>query len=251
VKNFDRSVVGIGVLADPVRRQLYQFVCSQDQPVTRDQAAHAVGVARHKAKFHLDRLEAEGLLEADYVRLTGRAGPGAGRPSKRYRRGRSEFAVAVPARDYELAGHIMADAISESARTGTPILEALSNAAAVRGAAIAGGASDRPPSADAALDLAVRILTEHAYEPRRIDRTVVLANCPFHALATGRRELVCRVNHSLLQGFVDSIAPDLLDARLEPGANRCCVTLAALPGDRHGHDSAPASSAAEGTMRTI
>ena len=80
MRSFDRSVTGIGVLADPVRRRLYRFVCSQDQPVTRDQAAQAVGIARHKAKFHLDRLEAEGLLEADYVRLTGRAGPGAGRP---------------------------------------------------------------------------------------------------------------------------------------------------------------------------
>jgi predicted ArsR family transcriptional regulator len=118
----------------PVRRELYRFVCSQAQPVTRDQAAEAVGVARHKAKFHLDRLEAEGLLEADYVRMTGRTGPGAGRPAKRYRRGSSEFAVTIPARDYELAGHIMADAISESEPTGTPISDALSNAAAARGA---------------------------------------------------------------------------------------------------------------------
>ena len=125
MRNFDRSVTGIGVLADPVRRRLYRFVCSQDQPVSRDQAAQAVGIARHKAKFHLDRLEAEGLLEADYVRLTGRAGPGAGRPAKRYRRGRSEFAVSLPARDYELAGRIMADAISYAARTGVPITEAV------------------------------------------------------------------------------------------------------------------------------
>jgi hypothetical protein len=80
VQSFDRNVTGIGVLADPVRRQLYHFVCSQAQPVTRGQAAAAVGVARRKAKFHLGRLEAEGLLEADYVRLTGRTGPGAGVP---------------------------------------------------------------------------------------------------------------------------------------------------------------------------
>ena len=119
-------------------------MCSQAQPVTRDQAAEAVGVARHKAKFHLDRLEAEGLLEADYVRLTGRTGPGAGRPAKRYRRGRSEFAVTLPARDYELAGHIMAEAISESARTGTPILDALNDAAAAHGAAIAAMSADHP-----------------------------------------------------------------------------------------------------------
>jgi predicted ArsR family transcriptional regulator len=230
VRSFDRNVTGIGVLADPVRRQLYQFVCSQDQPVSRDQAAQAVGVARHKAKFHLDRLEAEGLLEADYLRMTGRAGPGAGRPAKRYRRGHSEFAVTLPARDYELAGHIMADAITDSARTGTPIFEALSTAAAVHGGAIAAAAADRPSSVNAALDVAVRILTEHAYEPRRIDRTVVMANCPFHTLAVAHTELVCRLNQSLLTGFVDSVAPDLLVARLEPGQNRCCVTLAGLDG---------------------
>jgi predicted ArsR family transcriptional regulator len=230
VQSLDRNVTGIGVLADPVRRRLYRFVCSQPQPVSRDQAAEAVGVARHKAKFHLDRLEAEGLLEADYVRLSGRSGPGAGRPAKRYRRGRRDFAVSLPARDYELAGHIMADAISESARTGTPIYLALSNAAAVRGAAIAAIATNRPTAAEAALDLAVHILTEHGYEPRRIDHAVVMANCPFHALAVGHTELVCRLNHSLLTGFVDTIALDLLDARLEPGEHRCCVTLAALPG---------------------
>ena len=229
MQGFDRNVTGIGVLADPVRRELYRFVCSEAQPVTRDQAAEAVGVARHKAKFHLDRLEAEGLLQADYVRLTGRTGPGAGRPAKRYRRGRSEFAITIPARDYELAGHIMADAISESGRTGTPVFDALNNAAAAHGAAIAAISPDHPSGSAAALDLAVRILTEQGYEPRQIDRIVIMANCPFHRLAVGHTELVCRLNHSLLSGFVDSVAPDLLEARLEPGANRCCVTLVALP----------------------
>jgi predicted ArsR family transcriptional regulator len=76
----------------------------------------------------------------------------------------------------------------------------------------------------------VRILTLHAYEPRRIDHTVVMANCPFHTLAVAHTKPVCRLNHSLLTGFVDSVAPDLLDARLEPDENRCCVTLAGLDG---------------------
>jgi predicted ArsR family transcriptional regulator len=222
-----RDITGIGALADPVRRRLYEFVCSQDQPVSRDQAAHAVGIARHKAKFHLDRLEAEGLLEADYVRLTGRSGPGAGRPAKRYRRGRQEFAVTLPARDYELAGHIMADAIAESTRTGTPILEAIKGAAVVRGAAFASAAAEHPRDAEAALDFAVRALSEHGYEPRNTDHTVVMANCPFHALAASHAELVCGLNHSILSGFVDAAAPGLLEARLEPGENRCCVLLAA------------------------
>src|SRR3712207_8867615 len=111
--NLERNASRLGVLTDPVRRRLYRYVCSQPAPVSRDQAAAAVGVARHQAKFHLDRLEAEGLLQTDYVRLTGRSGPGAGRPAKRYRRGGGELSVTIPPREYDLAGHIMAEAITD------------------------------------------------------------------------------------------------------------------------------------------
>jgi predicted ArsR family transcriptional regulator len=223
--DFDRNVTGIGVLADPVRRQLYRFVCSQAEPVSRDQAAEAVGIARHQAKFHLDRLEADGLLETDYVRLTGRAGPGAGRPAKRYRRSREEFTVALPAREYELAARIMADGITISAQTGTRISDALREAAVAQGTAIAETATDRPLSADAAVDLALNLLSDHGYEPRGTGRTFILANCPFHALARAHTELVCQLNHTLIAALAQAIAPDLLDIRLDPGENRCCVTL--------------------------
>ena len=232
MRSFDRNVAGIGVLADSVRRRLYRFVCSQDQPVSRDQAAQAVGIARHKAKFHLDRLEAEGLLEADYVRLTGRSGPGAGRPAKRYRRGTKEFAVTLPARDYELAARIMADAIVESARTHSPILDVVKDTAAVYGSAIAATACEHGSSADAALEIAVRVLSNHAYEPRRSESTVILANCPFRALAADHTDLICRLNHALLAGFADSLAPNLLEAHLDRGENRCCVVIAGRADDQ-------------------
>jgi predicted ArsR family transcriptional regulator len=225
VENFDRNVAGIGVLADSVRRHLYRFVCSQAEPVSRDQAAEAVGIARHQAKFHLDRLEAEGLLETDYVRLTGRTGPGAGRPAKRYRRGRKEFTVALPAREYELAGEILAEAITNATRTGIPISEAVSEAASAHGTAMAEAATDRPSSAGAPVDLVLKILSEHGYEPRGDGRTFILANCPFHALARSHTELVCQINHTVITSLTQSIAPGLLDARLEAGENRCCVTL--------------------------
>jgi predicted ArsR family transcriptional regulator len=223
--NFDRNVTGIGALADPVRRHLYEFVCSQAEPVSRDQAAKAVGIARHQAKFHLDRLEAEGLLETDYVRLSGRTGPGAGRPAKRYRRGRKEFTVALPAREYELAGEILADAITDATRTGIPISQAVSEAAAARGTAIAEAANDQSSSADAPVDLVLKLLSEHGYEPRGDGHTFILANCPFHALARSHTELVCQINHTLIAALAESVAPDQLDARLEAADNRCCVTL--------------------------
>jgi predicted ArsR family transcriptional regulator len=126
----------------------------------------------------------------------------------------------------------MADAICDSTRTGAPIAEAIGKAASVRGAALAATAADRPPEADAALELAVRILSQRGYEPRRTNHAIVMANCPFHALAAEHTELVCRMNHSMLAAFVDAMAPGLLEASLEPARNRCCVTLTTHSGDK-------------------
>src|SRR3954451_19119399 len=49
-------------LGDPVRRALYRLVPASSEAVSRDDAAIGVGVARHVAKFHLDRLVKDGLL---------------------------------------------------------------------------------------------------------------------------------------------------------------------------------------------
>ena len=220
----DANVAGIAVLADPVRNQLYRFVCGQAEPVSRDQAAEALGIARHQAKFHLDRLAAEGLLATDYVRVSGRTGPGAGRPAKRYRRGTGEIAVTIPPRDYELAGGIMADAIAESARTGRPIREAVDAAAAAHGRRIAAGAGPSVRAGEA-LAYAEDVLSRHGYEPHRTGDTLLLRNCPFHGLAQRETEVVCGMNHALLTAAADALAPEVLEARLEPGEGRCCVTL--------------------------
>ena len=67
----DEAAAAIGSLAEPVRRDLYAHVSAQREPVSRDHAAEALGIPRHTAKFHLDRLVDEGLLEVDFQRLTG------------------------------------------------------------------------------------------------------------------------------------------------------------------------------------
>lgn len=233
MREFEQNVAVIGALAEPVRRALYLFVCAQGAPVSRDQAAEAVGVPRHQAKFHLDRLEAEGLLEADYARLTGRTGPGAGRTSKRYRRARREIAVSLPDREYELAGRLMAEAITESTRSDAPVLSALGRVAAEHGramgsAVVAGDGGPRTSPAEA-LDIALRTLAEYGYEPRREGDRVIMANCPFHALARTHTELVCHMNHALISGLIDAVGPCRFEARLDPGENRCCVTLVPRP----------------------
>lgn len=228
--SLETDAAGIGTLAEPMRRELYLYVCSQPAAVSRDQAADAVGVAHHQAKFHLDRLESEGLLESDYARLGGRTGPGAGRPSKLYRRADRDIAVSLPGREYELAGRLMADAIARSGATGEPVIEALHGVAGDLGQRIAAASVPEggfDGSARAALDLAVAVLAEHGYEPREEEGQVVMANCPFHALAEIQTEIVCHMNHALICGVTQALGPHAPDARLEPGDNRCCVVLSA------------------------
>ena len=72
-------------------------------------------------KFHLDKLVNDGLLAVEYARPPGRRGPGAGRPAKLYSRSSRELAVSLPQRDYELAGRLLANAVTTTARsTGSP-----------------------------------------------------------------------------------------------------------------------------------
>lgn len=223
MSDFLEQAAGIGALADPLRRELYLFVCAQDHAVARDEAADALDLPLHKAKFHLDRLADDGLLDVEFARLSGRTGPGAGRPSKLYRRTSREIAVSLPEREYELAGRLMAEAIAASSRDGTPVLDALGTVAAEHGRVLAREAN-RPRTSDA-LRVACAALAEHGYEPR-IDRgRASLANCPFHALATSHTDLVCRMNLSLIDGLVDEIAPGKLATSLDPAEGRCCVTL--------------------------
>src|SRR5512141_2158384 len=94
----ERQLAGLAVLSEPARRALYVYVADRQADVGRDEAARAVGVSRSLAGFHLDRLVEEGLLEASFRRLSGRTGPGAGRPAKVYRRSRRQLEVSLPPR---------------------------------------------------------------------------------------------------------------------------------------------------------
>src|SRR3954464_9385674 len=142
-EDFARRVTGVASLAEEVRRALSRYVVAEPEPVSRDRASAGVGVPRHTAKFHLDRLVDEGLLETEYRRPEGRRGPGAGRPSKLYRPSPRELRGGLPERRYDLAGELMATAIDDSVHGGTGVLDTLTEAAARRGAEIGSAARNR------------------------------------------------------------------------------------------------------------
>lgn len=210
------QAAGIGALAEPIRRALYEYVVAQPAPVGREQAADAVGVPGHKANFHLDRLVDEGLLEVEFRRLSGRSGPGAGRPSKLYRRSDREWSVSLPTRRYDLVGHILATAVDRARRDQVALDVALDEVATAEGVAVGREALPSPLP---------EVLARQGYEPRSSDGVLVLANCPFDSLAHDHTELVCGLNRTFVQGVVDGLERDDLTACLEPEQGLCCVKV--------------------------
>jgi predicted ArsR family transcriptional regulator len=219
---FAQRVTMLGALADPVRRALYRFVADQPDTVSRDQAASGIDVPRHKAKFHLDRLVDEGLLVAEFRRLTGRSGPGAGRPSKLYRRTRKEVSVSVPSRRYDLAGQVLADTVERSL-AGTPIPLAMSDAAAdaARVAVDASPVDARDPE----LDRIATVLAAYGYEPRVGASDLELGNCPFDRLAVDHRDLVCGMNLEFVRAVAERLRCAGAHPEPDPGEGRCCVRV--------------------------
>ena len=211
------DLAGIAALGDPVRRALYGFVAAQDEPVSRELAATGTGVALHVAKFHLDRLEAEGLLEVTYGRPQGRGGPGAGRPAKLYRRADRDIAVSLPPRQYELVGRILADAVTTAQATGAPLADALRDAAHAAG-------REQAQADPASLPT---LLAAQGFEPRAEAGAVTLANCPFHRLAAEHTELICGLNLDFVRGLLAGLGEPTQAARLDPAPGRCCVVIAA------------------------
>lgn len=226
--DFDAHLAGVAALAEPVRRALYRFVVGQSDPVSREQAASGTGVARHVAKFHLDKLVDDGLLDFEYRRPPERRGPGAGRPAKVYRRSERDVSVSLPERRYEFMAQLLARAITDAERDGLPISRALQRVARKEGIALGEAARGRAESdlcPSPLRDVAIRVLEESGFEPRRDPSGVTLTNCPFRSLARDYTALTCGMNLDLMKGFLTGLQGAELVARLEPTPGQCCVRL--------------------------
>jgi predicted ArsR family transcriptional regulator len=220
------AIEAIAVLGEEVRRRLYDVVRAARRPVSRDEAAAAVGISRKLAAFHLDKLADVGLLRAHFDAAGRRT---VGRRPKVYEPAEATVQVSIPARRHELLADILvqgllAEGEHHSARS------AAVEAARSRGVAV--GAAERERvrpgrlGPERALALAEDVLARHGFEPGRPARHCVrLHNCPFHPLAAAAPELVCGLNHGFLSGLLDGLQANAVDAVLAPAAGECCVEL--------------------------
>jgi len=205
--NLDADLDAVGSLTDPTRRRLYVFVNRSSEPVGRDEAADALGIPRQTAAYHLDRLAEEGLVDVEFLRRSGRTGPGAGRPAKLYKRTDRDHEVSLPPRRYGLAARILLEAVSLGAVKRKDLAAAARRIGAELG--------------EEGLDQALR---QTGYDPVIEEGEIRFRNCPFHVLKTQDQRTVCNLNLGLVEGMIDG-SDDGRTAYLVPSDSYCCVRV--------------------------
>jgi predicted ArsR family transcriptional regulator len=217
------DLMAVALLAEPTRQRLYLYLRERREPVGREEAARQTGVKPRLAAFHLDRMADAGLLDVEYRRLSGRIGPGAGRPAKVYSVSPRSFSVEIPQTRYALAASMMATVLSAAgSRAGA---ESLQDVAASVGENIGGEIRRRARTKVARQKAVQRKLTQLGYEPQMQESGEWrMRNCIFSELSMSHRELVCPMNAAFVTGLLDGAHLSLhVERRTErPG---CCVRL--------------------------
>ncbi|MDX6374814.1 MAG: hypothetical protein QOD98_3802 [Nocardioidaceae bacterium] len=219
-------MAAIAALDDDVRRSLYEHVRHAGVPVSREQAATAVGISSKLAAFHLDKLVELGVLRSGFGPASARR---VGRAPRLYEPADADIAVRLPERSPELLASILVEAVT-SEQPDERAADAVLRVAGERGVAL--GAAERARlrggrvGAERALASSEELLARQGFQPFREHGSVRLRNCPFHPMAGVAPALVCGLNRAYLAGVIEGLdAGDRVAAELAPRPGECCVEL--------------------------
>lgn len=219
------AVAAVAALHDESRSRLYEFIRTQRRPVTREQAAEALGISRKLAAFHLDKLVEVGLLRTQVG--TGEDEHRVGRRPKVYEPSGVDVQVTVPDRRHDLLADILVEALGTAPADGRGAAVRIAHA---HGLAI--GAAHRRElrpgrlGAERALTVAESVLQGYGFEPsREAGTTVRLRNCPFQPIVQRSPALVCAISHAFISGLLAGLEAHTAEAVLAPRAGECCVEL--------------------------
>lgn len=198
------------VLADERRRAVYLHVSRSSAPVTVNEIAERFGIHRNAAKHHLDRLLESGLLRAEFRRVNGRRGPGAGRPSKLYSATDAEVSFTIPERHYDLLASLLLRALTQG--------EDLEQTGARFGRQLAEVQRTRSPNDDPAEGVS-EVLDGLGFGPH-VERDadghlwITTENCPFGWVAVEATDgQVCRLDRAIIAGVLEGYGAPTKDVR--------------------------------------
>jgi len=225
-EEFSSVVAAItSAFGDPTRRQIYLFARERPDGVTASEVAEKFCLHANVARHHLDKLAAGGYLEV----RTGRAGGGAGRPSKRYAPGEEPAVLDVPIGRDDLVATLLARALDLLPRE---LAETMAEQVGIEyGRAMAASlepSGEGQRSFRSALHAVADALTAHGFaahtEGRGDDLSIVSDTCPFAGAVAS--PVICAVDRGMVKGMLGALygdtAPETASSRAHGDAT--CIT---------------------------
>ena len=189
------------------RRRVLDLLAASSHPVDAQAVADALGVHVTTARFHLEQLEASGLVQR--------------RPMQEKRRGR-------PRIGYSPSGTLRAADAREQ------LIEVLAGALGGKGlqASLNAGegwadALEAPDESDP-LDTLADVLDRLGFEPERAGDDILMHGCPFRDAARERPDVVCSVHQGLVQRMYERAGGAPSGVRLLPFVEPELCKVAAL-----------------------
>ena len=211
---------------DPTRREIYLFARERDGGVTASEVAERFELHPNVARHHLDKLAAGGYLDVALERH----GPGAGRPSKRYRSSDKGIALDFPVRRDDLLITLLARAL---ALVPPAQAEAMAEEVGVeygRTLAASMAPADGHRSLQVALHAVADALTAHGFashaDGRRGSLAIISEQCPFGTAAV-QHPVICAVDRGMVKGMLSSLYGDTVPetSASRPQGDEVCVTV--------------------------
>ncbi|MCU1377514.1 MAG: putative transcriptional regulator [Acidimicrobiales bacterium] len=207
-EEFSSAVAAItSAFGDPSRRQIYLFAREREEGVTASEVAEQFALHANVARHHLDKLAAGGYLEV----RTGRAGGGAGRPSKRYAPGSRPMTMEFPLRNDDLVLSLLARTLELLPRD---VAEQMAEQVGIEyGRAMAVSlepTGDGQRSFRSALHAVADALTAHGFaahaEGRGSESSIVTDHCPFGGAVAS--PVICAVDRGMVKGMLAALYGD-------------------------------------------
>ncbi|MBX0299062.1 hypothetical protein K2F54_03635 [Cryobacterium sp. 1639] len=196
-------------LASEPRRRALALISNSALPLGVAAVAEALGLHLTTARFHLEHLEAAGLIE----RRVARAGQ-RGRPNVLFSAVSAPLPVETAQQQLTQA---LAAVLAEDADGGRARSVRAGERWSAQYQAVADAAAAGTPPADLATPL-LRVLTEIGFEPElwADGAQIALAACPFRTEARANPDVVCSVHLGLIRSLVRSLGASADGIRLEP-----------------------------------
>lgn len=195
-----------GVLSDPTRYSIYQYVSKQHRDVTVQEIADAFEIHANVARLHLTKLEDVNMLISE-TKKTGKGG----RPSRFYRLSDEVISLQFPYRDYQKLSEIAIDTLLSLGKEGEKGLmitgrkfgyESSKIYAQILNLNLKQLTNEEKLNHVKTVALQQGLSPELHYNPETREVSFRVYNCTFKELVPDRAP-ICKMHHALINGFFD------------------------------------------------